>query len=521
MMSTAVFLVAVALGQVQADRPVTDAEKQEFLELLATLPSKGEFFTDEAVLKAIPYTRVLLALDEKDLGKRDLYPFLALSGGLLGHEEPRQYAIKNFAKIAHPTLKLAWASALFTGGAASPEIITYLRKALDSKADARRLAEMSGPWFHELRGQVIRASEAGQRMKVGLVKRHSTDVFPDYGGGFSYTNRTFVFTAGQRVYAVRPLEQRGELITYDLVKGTTNRRVVPQPEGFNPSNDFLRYFNEPALSINSRGNRFFRWTIEGNGALGVLGDGSNALRVRRVKRYLADSVVLAAPDGSWHLIQEGAGEDLKVDAIGQDLSLTRLGTIRWHPSSTILDARFISPSVLHLFCREDREGRRRLRLVDFDVKERKPLHSRETLRLDEMVWGEGGTILQLGDGSLHYLWGTNDRRRRGQATGLYYQAEADTTVLKIADGYHHRAIAVGDRIVICYSLENAPDKVFFRVIRYGTLGPVSELTVAKGRDHNLWSEYMVLYSEADRIWFVNTLTPNALYKLKLVDVKNP
>src|SRR5262249_13691468 len=79
----------------------------------------------------------------------------------------------------------------------------------------------------------------------------------------------------------------------------------------------------------------------------------------------------------------------------------------------------------------------------------------------------------------------------------------------------------GDRIVVCYTLRSAPDKAFFRVIRHGALGPVTELTIAKDWKHNLSSEYMVLYSEADRIWFVNTLEPNRLFELKLVDTQTP
>jgi hypothetical protein len=74
---------------------------------------------------------------------------------------------------------------------------------------------------------------------------------------------------------------------------------------------------------------------------------------------------------------------------------------------------------------------------------------------------------------------------------------------------------------VCYSLKKAPDKVYFRVIRHGAPGPVTEITVAKGRDYYLWAEDMALYAEGDRIWFVNTLLPNALHELKLVDAKRP
>ena len=127
------------------------------------------------------------------------------------------------------------------------------------------------------------------------------------------------------------------------------------------------------------------------------------------------------------------------------------------------------------------------------------------------------------------MWGIDDRRsnagqdnkKKGALAGLYYQAEADTNTVKIGSAHDHLAVAVGDRIVVCYTQESSPDKVYFRVIRHGKSGPVSELAVGKGRKNNLSSEYMALYAESSRIWFVNTLAPNTLYELELVDAKLP
>src|SRR5262249_11499346 len=231
-MSATICLVALALGQAQPDKAVTAAEKREFLEALAKLPSRGEFFTEDAVTKAVPYTRVLLALTEKDLENRDLYPFLALSRGLIDRKEPRQYGIANFGKIAHPTIKLFWAAGLFDETLSSPEIVTFLRKALDSKEEARTLSQMAGPGFEEFRERVIRTYETARQTKVELVKQHEINAFPDYGGGFDCTNESCVFAPGQLLYAVRPLKQQGELIACDLGKGTTSRLVIPQPKGF-------------------------------------------------------------------------------------------------------------------------------------------------------------------------------------------------------------------------------------------------------------------------------------------------
>jgi hypothetical protein len=63
--------LATPEGQSQPEKAVTDEEKKEFLKLLATLPTRGEFFAKEAIPKAAPHTRVLLALTEKDLEKYD------------------------------------------------------------------------------------------------------------------------------------------------------------------------------------------------------------------------------------------------------------------------------------------------------------------------------------------------------------------------------------------------------------------------------------------------------------------
>jgi len=160
----AALLFAPALAD--AEKEVTDAEKKEFLKLLSKLPTEGEFFTDEGVKTAIPHVRVLLALTEKDLENRALYPLLALSRGLADQKESRQYAMKNFSKIAHPTLKLGWATMLLDEKAPSAEIVAYLRRALDTKQDARTLASMLGPGFEKFKDRVIRLDEAGKQQTL-------------------------------------------------------------------------------------------------------------------------------------------------------------------------------------------------------------------------------------------------------------------------------------------------------------------------------------------------------------------
>jgi hypothetical protein len=526
-------LISMALqAPSQETKAVTDAEKKEFLELLSKLPARCEFYTEEGVTKAGPYLRVILALTEKDIDKYPIYPFAVLSRQLGDRKEHQVYATKHFDKIAHPLLRLSWAVTLFDTQSASPEVVKYLHSALQSKEQSTTLAQMLGPAFNDFKEEVIRTSEAGKLMKVELVKEHTSKAFPKYDVGLGYTHLTYVFAPGPLVYAVRPFKQRGELIKHDVAKGTTSRLVIPQPKGFKAEFDFAGYFDNPVLSINSRGDLLCRWTIEGNGDHGIalLKKGSDTFLVKRLAMYLGSCRVVAAPDGAWHLIQMESAGNFVAFHIDDELKLTNLGDIRRPQHSALMDARFISKDILHLFCWDrDKSLTQRLRSIDFDVKERKVLHNREILRLDAAGYGVsiGGTLVHLNDGSLHYLRGIDDRRSveekkgKGQVAGLYYQAEADATTLKVGSGNEHIAVAVGDRVIVGYTENNAPDKVFFRVIRHGTLGPVTEVAIAKGRDHNLSSEYMTLHSEGDRIWFVNTLAPNTLYELKLVDAKKP
>jgi len=140
---------------VQATNPISKAQKQAFIQLLKTLPTKGEFYTDEAAKKAGPQMSVLFALSEKDIQKYDLYPFLALSRTLCDDTKYRDFGVRNFAKIQHPKLKLFWAAILFDAGAASPEVEIFLRDALTSEEQTKQLLEMMGPQFDELRKRLL------------------------------------------------------------------------------------------------------------------------------------------------------------------------------------------------------------------------------------------------------------------------------------------------------------------------------------------------------------------------------
>ena len=154
MFSTLLSLILL-LAPVQGERSVTVAQKQEFIALLKSLPTKGEFYTDESVRRSLSYVPVLFALSEKDLKGYDIYPFAAISSGLCEREEVRKYAVDHFSAIQHPMLKLAWAAMLFDRGPSSAEVRGFLRGALESKEQAKTLAEITGPKFKDLKRRVL------------------------------------------------------------------------------------------------------------------------------------------------------------------------------------------------------------------------------------------------------------------------------------------------------------------------------------------------------------------------------
>src|SRR6266852_5179959 len=100
--------ILIVFAPALAVQDASDAQKKEFIELLKTLPTKGEFYTEDAIRKAGPYLPVLLSLTEKDTERLDLYPFAAISAGLANDKTHRAYVLAHFADIRHPQLKLFW-----------------------------------------------------------------------------------------------------------------------------------------------------------------------------------------------------------------------------------------------------------------------------------------------------------------------------------------------------------------------------------------------------------------------------
>jgi hypothetical protein len=159
-MNRIVFLVFAILIIVtntigQGTKEVSVADKKKFLKFLQALPADGEFFTDGAVLRARPYIHILFGLTEEDIAAYDIYPFLALSRGFCDVKETREYGLSHFDTIRHPVIRLSWAAMLFDLEATSPEIIKYLRDALESKEQTKLLSQMVGPRYEAFRKRVL------------------------------------------------------------------------------------------------------------------------------------------------------------------------------------------------------------------------------------------------------------------------------------------------------------------------------------------------------------------------------
>jgi hypothetical protein len=153
-MIAAFLTILLVLTPSQVSSQISDAQKKEFIDFLKTLPHKGEFYTDEGVEKAIPYLPVLFALTEKDMEKLDIYPFAAISSGLCHQKKQRDYAVRHFTEIRHPTLKLLWGAMLFDAGATSPEIVRFLKDALESQEQSKLLSEIVGPQLEDFKRRV-------------------------------------------------------------------------------------------------------------------------------------------------------------------------------------------------------------------------------------------------------------------------------------------------------------------------------------------------------------------------------
>ena len=199
-----VFLIALALGAGPAPKEVSDADKQAFFKLLAGLEFQpaghAAIFTEKSVKRAAPFAPVLFALTEKDLHKKEFTPFLLLTLQLAEIDEARLYGVKNFARIAHPRIKLFWANALFQ--ARQPPICSSY--AMASSERTKRSTTSTAQCSRNSKERVIWPTRSPSSRRWGWSETLQEDGFQT--GGFSYTAANCVFAPGPAVRS--PARQR-------------------------------------------------------------------------------------------------------------------------------------------------------------------------------------------------------------------------------------------------------------------------------------------------------------------------
>lgn len=517
-------------------KEATAAEKREFFKFLGTLKVHGEFFEDESVARAVPHVRVLLSLTEDELKGLDIYPFIALSNGLLGHRESRNYATKNFQKIAHPTLKLGWASMLFDGNVATPEIVSYLRGVLESKELAKELAGMSGPNFEDLKARINLAYERSRQWKVEFVKQHTFKDLPSRTTMFSFDRSNYVLAQSARAHAVFPLEAKGEVFTFNITDGKTTKTAIDLPAGYRPRYGGAPHFDHPVIEVNPRGDQFCLVQLGGNGdhEIALRKNGDDSFRVKHLQDvYLMGGGIVADSDGDWYLLETG-NVGLAIHHVDPQLKVTRIGKFpgRGEPGAA---AQFISRNIMHFFWMDSpaQKNQIRLRTIDFDVSKREWLHDRELFRFEpeRNSMGARCTALQYKDKSLHYLWSFGNRYLDLDSE-LNYQAESESKPVYLFNVCEFTAAAADDRIAICYTQNKFPRKLFFRVVQHGIAGPPTELDIGKQpethdfetkkkREIPVDGSSLILSRDGERFWFVNTQNPTIIHELKLVEADQP
>jgi len=211
-----IITILIAFAPALAGQNAADAQKKEFIDLLKTLPTKGEFYAEDAIRKAGPYLPVLLSLTERDAEKFDLYPFAAISTGLASDKAHRAYVLGHFADIRHPQLKLFWAALLFNADDVSPEVVRYLRDALNEPKRANLLAGMVGPDFKFFKRKVRSHPYANEGGKQVAQPAEEEDGHADWVVTVAFSPDGKTILSGSH---------DGTLIFWDVATGKQSRSI--------------------------------------------------------------------------------------------------------------------------------------------------------------------------------------------------------------------------------------------------------------------------------------------------------
>ena len=310
-----IIILALTLNPIQvghsvldmpAGQEVSDSQKREFIELLKTLPFKGEFYTQEAARRAGPYLPILFSLTEKDVEKYDLYSFVAISVGISQDKERRGYAVTHFAEIRHPKLKLFWAALLFNLKEVSPEIVRYLRDALNSSAQAQELREMVGPDFKFFKRDV-RNHPFAQDGRQGGNPTSEEEGHADWVSSVAFSPDGRTLLSGSH---------DGTLILWDVVTGRQLRSIEGHRKNDRPfAVTSVAFSPDGKMLLSASEDKTLRFWDAGTGA---------ELRVFRGVDYSAAAIF--SPDGKM-VAAANCGSIVLLDALTGRLLRTFRGTI--------------------------------------------------------------------------------------------------------------------------------------------------------------------------------------------------
>lgn len=319
------------------------------------------------------------------------------------------------------------------------------------------------------------------------------------------------------------MEQAGEAQVCSPRTGKVTRLKIPQPRGFKSKYDDETCFGDEGIWVNHRGDYFLCWMLFGNGnhALAQFSEKSKTFTTQRNRQFLEGRRrAIANPDGSWYFLTWGG--TIAVSRVDDELNLQRLGTHDGlgHHSFGVLDACFVSKDVLHfVYVEVDSYNYAHFYAIEFDVRKKTWSPRRTLAHFEKFVGSSHPALAMLEDKSIHYLWSIDEGYKPTDDTGLYYLAAGAKAPVRLSSSVEFKAIAQGSKLVVCYTVKKSPNEVFFRVVQGGVPGPERALTIARGREHNLSKEYMVLASAGkDLLWFVNTQEINTFHELKVVPV---
>ncbi len=544
-----IIATAVFTGCASDGRPkpsvITPQQKQEFVDLLATLPTEGQFYAKEAVHRAKPYLPHLLSLTESDLKDREMYPFLTLSSDMIQDADNLVYVTANFGQIRHPLIKIFWGLAILDRDRPATEIVEYLRTALSDAAQTKQLISFVGPGgIREIQERLVELDSGGRpnpldppeldttlapspdghAVVLRLVSTIPIPAFPKHSETFTYEAEACAFGPDHRLSCLRRTKFGGELCVVDPAKNAVEYIPLPQPEGLKQEFAHTPYFGDAHLCTNNGGDMLAWWTLGGNGdhAVGLCVAGEKAFTVTRTPQnipiYMANSRAILSPDGAWYMLVWNASmpSDLEVFVyrVTNKALLEQVTQFRGpgHHDINVLDAAFLDNSTLAVVWTDvdlNKRTRAHVWTSQFDLGTKQWSSRRLLAHSGKFTSTSSSRIFVFADSSINYLWHLSPG-------GIYCLREGSKKPIKVApvdSGF--QALQVNRSIIVIYTRGAEPSRLFFRVIQDGMPGPETSIELSGERQYPLNAAYIIAGSAGDnKVWFIDSSGKTA-YLLEL------